>query len=58
MLAIPLCYITDKLTVITYQFIKLNLMNNILQIKKFHKQCMQGMHSLSLVTFTISTFII
>jgi len=34
-LGIPLCCLADKLMVITYQFIGLNLMNNIFTIKFF-----------------------
>ena len=53
MLGMPLWYLTDKLLVITYKFIKLNVINNVLQIKKFFKQYVV-MHSLSLVKFTIT----
>jgi len=52
MLGIPLCCLTDKLMVVTYQFVSLNFMNNILKIK-FYKQ-RAAMHCLSLVAFTIT----
>jgi len=51
-LGIALCCLTDKLMVITYQFVRLNFMNNIFKIK-FYKQC-AAMHYLSLVAFTIT----
>jgi len=46
-LGIALCCLTDKLMVITYQFVRLNFMNNIFKIK-FYKQC-AAMHYLSLM---------
>jgi hypothetical protein len=52
MKGIRLFCLTDKLMVITYQFIRLNLMNNIFTIK-FYKQCAIT-HYLSLVAFIIT----
>jgi len=51
-LGIALCCLTDKLMVITYQFVRLNFMSNVFKIK-FYRQC-AAMHYLSLVAFTIT----
>jgi len=51
-LDVRLFCLTDKLMVITYQFIRLNLMNNIFTIK-FYRQCATT-HYLSLVAFIIT----